>query len=78
VEHAQGDVFGLARRLPFILARDRTSIGALLKSLQAVRWNETQSETAYEQNCLVRSHFGFRKTEKSGAAVGASRKRNGN
>lgn len=51
VDRAQGDVFGLSRRLPFILARDRTSIGALQQQLQALRPNETQPEAAGEQTC---------------------------
>jgi len=51
VERARGDVFGLARRLPFVLARDRTSMGALQKHLQALRPTETQPEAAEEQTC---------------------------
>ncbi len=52
IESVKGDIFGLARRLPFTLSRDRTSIEALQQLLQKLRPNESRPEVSNDANCF--------------------------
>jgi hypothetical protein len=50
VERATGDIFGLSRRLPFVLSRERTSLEALQQQLRTLRPEEPR-DAADEQGC---------------------------
>ncbi|MGB9364465.1 MAG: hypothetical protein WCE79_00485 [Xanthobacteraceae bacterium] len=51
VERAMGDVFGLSRRLPFVLSRERTSIDELQKTQKAAHPDEGSPSIAADAEC---------------------------